>query len=72
MTSKRRVRLLTDEETGYERVIEIRILDFRQRDGVKQRSLSLSVPPKTKNDEYETADELKEFLNKTLKGRKYV
>jgi len=70
MSSKKK--LYTDEEIGYERVFEIKILDFRQRQGVKQRSFSLSVKRGTKDNEYDTTDELRKFLKKSLRNKKYV
>jgi len=72
MTSKKKARLYTEEEIGYERVFEIKILDFRQRHGIKQKSFSLSVVEGTKDSDYDTTEELRDFLKKSLRKKNYV
>jgi hypothetical protein len=57
MTSK----LYTDEEIGFERVIEIRIRDLKTN---KQKSFSLSS--KSNNKDYPNIEKVKNFLEKEL------
>ena len=60
MTSK----LYTDEEIGFERVIEVRIRDLKTG---KQKSFSLSSK---KNKNYHSIDKVKKFLEGEVKKLK--
>jgi hypothetical protein len=68
MTSKGK--LFTESEIGFERVIEVRIRDLRERGGNKQRSFSLSVRKGTKNDEYGSLDDIKNIIENAIRGYK--
>lgn len=60
MTSK----LYTDDEIGFERVIEVRIRDLKTG---KQKSFSLSSK---KNQDYSSIEKIKSFLEKEVKKLK--
>ena len=60
MTSK----LYTEDEIGFERVVEVRIRDLKTG---KQRSFSLSAK---KNQDYHKIDKVKNFLEKEIKNLK--
>jgi hypothetical protein len=59
MTSK----LYTDEEVGFERVIEVRIRDLKTG---KQKSFSLSSKKNAKD--YHNIEKIKNFLEKEVKN----
>ena len=63
MTSK----IYTENEIGFKRVFEIRIRDLRERDGIKQKSFSLSVKKETKDKNYIKTIELKEKIEEFIK-----
>ena len=67
MTSK----LYTDEEIGFERVFEIRIRDIRERNGITSKSFSLSVKKGTKDNEYLSAEELREKLKSHINNKNH-
>ena len=60
MTSK--AKLYTDKDLDLERVLEIRVVDLRGRNKEKQKSFSILVKRETKNNEYPTAEEMRNFL----------
>ena len=60
MTSK----LYTDEEIGFERVIEVRIRDLKTG---KQKSFSLSSK---KKQDYPNIEKVKKFMEKEVKNLK--
>jgi len=63
MTSKaERFKLFTDKDLNLGRVFEVKILDLRARNGVKQKSFSVLVNKGLKDDEYPTAKELRDLL----------
>lgn len=66
MTLKMSSKLYTDEEIGFERVIEIRIRDLKTG---KQKSFSLSAKKKTKD--YHDIEKVKKFLEKEVKNLKW-
>ena len=57
-------KLYTEEEIGFERVIEIRIVDLKARDG-KQRSFSLSAKKGAKD--YPSLDRLKQIFEGAMR-----
>ena len=58
-------KLLKEEDIGVERVFEVRVIDIRKRDGIKQKSFSLYIKKGTKDSDYETTEEV---VNKLKKG----
>lgn len=65
MTSKMSSKLYTDEEIGFERVMEIRIRDLRTN---KQKSFSLSSKKNVKD--YADIEKVKKFLEREVKKLK--
>jgi len=61
--------LYTESEIGFERVFEIRVRDLKERKGVKQRSFSLSVVKGTRDQDYISAEELKDHLERYVKEK---
>lgn len=64
MTQK--TKLYTDKELSFERVFEIRIVDLRKRQGIKQKSFSISIKKGTKDNEYIETEKLKDMLEKAI------
>lgn len=64
MSSIMSSKLYTEEEIGFERVIEIRIRDLKKN---KQKSFSLSAKKGVKD--YISIEKLKSFLEKTIKEK---
>jgi len=65
MSLKMSSKLYTDEEVGFERVIEIRIRDLNTG---KQKSFSLSSKKNAKD--YHNIEKIKKFLEKEIKRLK--
>jgi len=65
MTQKSK--LYTDKDLNFERVFEIKVVDLRARNGIKQRSFSILVEKGTKNNEYPPTQELRDFLEEKTK-----
>ena len=65
MTQK--VKLLTEKDFDVDKVFEVRVIDFRERGGIKQKSFSVLVKKGTKNNEYPTTEEVKDFLENKIK-----
>ena len=61
-----RVRLLTEKDLKFERVFEIKVLDLRGRNNIKQRSFSVLVPEGTKDNEYISTEKMKNFIEKKV------
>ena len=59
--------LYTDDDLNFERVIEVRIVDSRQRKGIKQKSFSVYVPKGTKDKDYPDTEKFKTELQKAVK-----
>lgn len=66
MTSK--VKLYTDKDLDFERVFEIKVLDFGRRDGIKQKSFSIFIKKGTKDKEYISTEDLKNFIEEKIKN----
>ena len=64
MSLKMSSKLYTDEEIGFERVIEVRIRDLKTG---KQKSFSLSSK---KRQDYPNIEKVKKFLEKEVKNLK--
>jgi len=63
MTSKdNKIKLYTEKDLNYERIFEVRVVDIRGRNGIKQKSFSVLVDKGLKNNEYPTTEEFKQFL----------
>ena len=58
-----RVKLYTEKDLDFERVFEVKILDLRSRKGIKQRSFSILVKKGTKDEDYPSAEELRDFID---------
>lgn len=65
MTLKMSSKLYTEEELGFDRVIEIRIRDLKKN---KQKSFSLSA--KNGTTDYISIEKLKIYLEKSIKDIK--
>jgi len=65
MTLKMSSKLYTDEEIGFERVIEIRI-----RDLIKNKQKSFSLSKKKTSKDYPSIEKIKKFLEKELRKLK--
>ena len=66
--SKRK--LMLEEER--ERVLEVRVLDVRERKSVKQRSFSVFVKTGAKDDEYPSCEEFTELLKNAVRKKRKV
>ena len=58
-------KLYTEDEIGFERVIEVRIIDLKKK---KQKSFSLSIKKSSKD--YLQIEKVKTILEKAVKGVK--
>ena len=65
MTSK--AQLFTDEDLDVERVVEVKVLDSRRRNGITQKSFSIYVKKGTKDIDYPATEEMRDFLQKVAK-----
>jgi hypothetical protein len=59
-------KLLKEEDIGVERVFEIRVLDIRKRNGTKQKSFSLYTKKDTRDDDYDSAEEIINKLKEAI------
>ena len=59
-------KLLKEEDIGVERVLEVRVVDIRKRNGIKQKSFSLYIKKGRNDDDYETAEELINKLKRCI------
>jgi hypothetical protein len=65
MTSK--AKLITDEDLDVDRIFEVKIIDQRGRNNIKQKSFSIYAKKGTKDSEYPATEEIKNFLQKQVK-----
>ncbi len=65
MTSK--TKLYTDKDFDVERVFEIKIVDKRARNEVKQKSFSVMVKKGTKDNEYPKTEKVRDFLDEKIR-----
>ena len=59
-------KLLKEEDIGVERVFEIRVLDIRKRNGIKQKSFSLYIKKGTLDNDYDSAEEIINKLKRCI------
>ena len=62
-----KAKLYTDKDLSFERVFEVMIRDVRERNGIKKRSFSILVQKGTKDNEYPTTEQMRDFLERRAK-----
>lgn len=60
-------KLLKEEDISVERVFEVRVIDIRKRNGIKQRSFSLYVKKNIKDTDYDSLEKLIKKLKEAIR-----
>ena len=71
MTDKmtQKVKLFTEKDFDVEKAFEIKVIDWKARNNIKQKSFSVLIKKGTKNNEYPTTEEVRDFLDEKIREK---